>query len=255
MNNEKDEKYIFWTDKPSILYKNKKYLDLIPYLSMTIVERLNAITRFCMYLTILLLLLNKSSNWIQFPITIILLCIVIYYVFEYDDKGKLELLNIGNNMRRSDEQRDNIPKIEIGDYLPDGNLYFNTKPDEITYDYDDYKKYKKGTCKKPTEDNPFMNPINTDYELAMPPTACNADDDEIPEIISDSFNKNLFMDVSDVYARENSQRQYYTVPNINPPDQTEFAKWLYNTDNICKVNQRACLRYEDLTLYNKLNIF
>jgi hypothetical protein len=52
--------------------------------------------------------------------------------------------------------------------------------------------------------------------------------------------------VSDVFGRENSQRQFYTVPQMNPPDTHAFAMWLYGNQNICKNDQTKCMKYTDL---------
>ena len=43
------------------------------------------------------------------------------------------------------------------------------------------------------------------------------------------------MDVNDVFAKHNSQRQFYTMPVTDIcNDQTNFAKWLYLTPPSCK---------------------
>ena len=53
--------------------------------------------------------------------------------------------------------------------------------------------------------------------------------------IEQNFNHNLYRDVSDLYGKSNSQRQYYTTPNTQiPNDQTSFAKWCYGTPATCK---------------------
>ena len=41
--------------------------------------------------------------------------------------------------------------------------------------------------------------------------------------------------MNDIYNNRNSQRQYYTMPNTQiPNDQTSFARWLYATPPSCK---------------------
>jgi hypothetical protein len=251
--------YIFWTSDPTILYKNDKYLDFIPMSKMTRVEQLNAITRFCIYFIILVIVLDKSDLWIHVPITIIIFVAILYYIFDYDTDGMRDELyrmkgiseeTFDGNVPRGDNETD---EIHSGFYDSDGKL--NTgkyngskmeKKNKIKYSFEDYKNYKKSSCRKPTADNPFMNPTSNDFELEDPPEACNAEDDEIQDKIVNFFNEGLYRDVGDLFEKENSQRQFYTVPQMNPPDQTAFAKWLYGTDDICKVDQSKCLRYEDL---------
>ena len=49
------------------------------------------------------------------------------------------------------------------------------------------------------------------------------------------FSSSLIRDVNDLFGKNNSQRQFYTVPgNSIPNDQDTFAKWLYATPKTCK---------------------
>lgn len=227
---------IFWISDPTVLYKNQKYLEFFPTSKMTRIKQLNSITRFCIYFLLIAIITEKSELWIQIPITIIIFVAILYYIFEYDTKGMNEELYRLKGVRDNDEHFN-----ESNDY--DSNGKYKNK---IKYSFEDYKQYKKSSCRIPTKDNPFMNPTSNDFEIEDPPEACNADDDEIKEKISECFNDRLFMDVGDLFERENSQRQFFTVPQMNPPDQTAFANWLFKTDDICKVDQTKCLRYEDL---------
>ncbi len=106
----------------------------------------------------------------------------------------------------------------------------------------------QNVCRRPTIDNPFMNPAATEFGVDNLPVACNADDDEIKDEIKVTFNHELFRDVEeDVFERKNSQRQFYTMPNTAiPNNQTEFANWLYRlpTSANCKEDTSACLRYD-----------
>ena len=246
---------IFWISDPTVLYKNQKYLDFFPTSKMTRIEQLNSITRFCIYFLLIAIITEKSELWIQIPIVIIIFIVILYYIFEYDTKGMSEelyrLKGISNNNEPFNENSDN--EIEAGYYDSNGELHVGKylgrngkNKQKIKYSFEDYKQYKKSTCRVPTKDNPFMNPTSNDFEIEDPPEACNVDDDDIKEKMTECFNDGLFMDVGDLFERENSQRQFFTVPQMNPPDQTAFANWLYKTDDICKVDQTKCLRYEDL---------
>ena len=50
-------------------------------------------------------------------------------------------------------------------------------------------------------------------------------------------------DVNDIFGKNNSQRQFYTVPgNQVPNDQGSFAQWCYGQPKTCKEgNKLACL--------------
>jgi hypothetical protein len=251
-----NNKYTFWLTNPKVLYDDQKYLEFIPTSGMTRVEQLNSLTRFCIYFLVLALVTKKSDAWVQVPIITIIFCVILYYVFDYDKEGmyiELSRTKGFNTDDTHDDDTNNGVTIETGGYDSKGKLnlgqYRSSKTKKyknIKYSVDDYNDFKKATCRMPTKDNPFMNPILNDFEMEMPPEPCNADDDLIKEKIGDAFNEDLFMDVTDLFERQNSQRQYYTLPQMNPPDQTGFAKWLYGTDNICKVDQSKCLRYEDI---------
>ena len=62
------------------------------------------------------------------------------------------------------------------------------------------------------------------------------------EKVEKDFNYNLYRDVSDLYNKNNSQRQYYTAPSTTIPNkQTEFAKWLYLAPPTCKEDTIRCV--------------
>ena len=103
------------------------------------------------------------------------------------------------------------------------------------------------TCKRPTKDNPFMNPLVSEYNIANPPIYCNSQEDKIKKEINDKFETNLYRNYSDIYNTKNSQRAWYTVPMLTmPPDNADFAQSLNNLVTTCKEDTSQCLRYVDL---------
>jgi hypothetical protein len=158
-----------------------------------------------------------------------------------------------------DDEQEKLKEYDIksGYYDSENKLVIGNKEkpseylrgkNESLYTIDELLDYEKNTCRKPTPDNPLMNPAVTEYGNGDPPVACNSDDDDIKESIKVNFNHNLFRDVDELWERENSQRQFYTMPNTAiPNNQTEFAKWLYKLPNstICKEDNN-CLRYDDI---------
>lgn len=266
-----NDKYIFWIQEPSILYKNNKFLEFIPTAKMSRIDQLNAITRFLIYFLILALILEKSLIWIQIPIIIIFFITFLYLSFQFDKEGmKNELyrmrgidINALGDEDYPEKKDEDVEKvaIESGYYDSDNKLmigkYLSSRPPEkkaLKFNLDDHTKYEKAICRKPTKDNPFMNPLLNDITTypELSPVACNSDDDEIKDKIVDCYNEELYRDVSDLFERQNSQRQFYTMPQVYPNDQKAFADWCYKGDNICKVDQSKCLRYEDLR-YKRLS--
>ena len=97
--------------------------------------------------------------------------------------------------------------------------------------------YLNGECKLPSKDNPFMNTEIYDYNTKNVETpACNSYNNKGVQSYSDKlFSSSLIRDVNDLFGKNNSQRQFYTVPgNSIPNDQDTFSKWLYATPKTCK---------------------
>jgi len=108
------------------------------------------------------------------------------------------------------------------------------------------KNYEKSTCLKPTEENPFSNTLLTDVNnYTEKEEACLIEENS--EEIEQHFNKGLFKDVGDLYGKNNSQRQFFTMPNTNEygvksGDTVKFANWLYNTgESTCKEDTSKCV--------------
>lgn len=259
----KNSTYTFWIDNPKLLYSGDNYKKILPENGMTRVEQLNAVTRFCIYFLILLVIFDKNSTWFYIPIIIIIFVIVIYNIYLYDPDGKLkELMNVKEIYKSNfgqDTEIHNYDKkpeysIESGNYDSNGDLFLGKEYNahsqndkNLYYNLDEVINYENATCKKPTAQNPFMNPILSDYNSEFPPQACNADDDDIKEKIQESFNQNLYMDIDDMFNIKNSQRQFYTIPTpAIPNDQTSFAEWLYKTPLTCKQDNENCLRYVNI---------
>ena len=91
-----------------------------------------------------------------------------------------------------------------------------------------------------------MNPTFTDFgsDGPPPPKACPSYNNVgVQRRVEDLFNEDLYRDVNDIFGKNNSQRQFYTVPGSQVPnDQGSFAQWLYGTPPTCKEgNRAACL--------------
>ena len=124
-------------------------------------------------------------------------------------------------------------------------IIFKLQTDNIELYFDSYRNNLKNKKKEetlPTQNNPFMNHnILTDNPTKS--AACKSfNNKSVKEDIEKKFNLNLYRDVSDLYHRNNSQRQYYTMPSTTiPNDQTKFAKWCYNTGKTCKEETIKCV--------------
>jgi len=121
-----------------------------------------------------------------------------------------------------------------------------TDADQVKYTLDEFRIYEKSKCRRPTKDNPFMNPSVDDFNKEDVPVACNADDEDIHDDMELKFNEDMYRDLEDVYNRKNSQRQFFTVAHNIPNDMEAFARWCYKMPETCKTDQSRCLRYQDM---------
>jgi len=106
-----------------------------------------------------------------------------------------------------------------------------------------------GSCRIPTKDNPFMNPQLSDYgnNVEVSEACTSFDNKGIQKKIDEYFEDGIFKEYSDIFNNQNSQRQFFTVPgNDVPNDQGTFAQWLYGSPPTCKEgNQIDCLSFRN----------
>jgi hypothetical protein len=194
---------LFWLNNPKIIIDPKRLNEFFPHPNMTKVEQLNAITRFTIYLGVLLALIKLEINYIYIVFTGFIITFLIY--------------NNNSELKKTE----NLEKYEI---------YKNKS-----------KNDKKTIYVKPSYDNPFMNPTlmdinnNPDRESYSKKSFIN--NEEIKNEIEDKFSYNLYQDANDVFGKSNSQRQFYTTPVTTIPNkQDDFAQWLYGKNDTCKEN-------------------
>lgn len=172
-------------------------LNLIPTITMTFEEKLNAILRLFLFLGLISALIFNDIRYILFIIILFIFSIFIYKYYENTQKQNEDFLNSKD--------------LDIID---------------------------NRVCVKPTINNPFMNPSLLDYQTDNNLiNACDINNSKINKDMHANFNKNIYKDVNDIYGKQTSERQFYTVPStIIPNDQEGYAKWLYYRGKTCKEN-------------------
>jgi hypothetical protein len=192
-----------WTEKISILYEKKYLFEIIPNKNFDFNRKLNSLLRLSIYYSVIIYLFDrKKSNMFYIPFVVA----IVTYVLSR--KYKETFLNITNQNLMND--------------LKTGN---------------DLIKDLSGSCKTPSKDNPFMNPEIYDYNTQNmnTPSCTSYNNKGIQNVSENIFNDSLYRDVNDIFGKNNSQRQFYTVPgNSIPNDQDTFAKWLYARPTSCK---------------------
>jgi len=101
----------------------------------------------------------------------------------------------------------------------------------------------------PTSRNPFMNILLDEMKYnPTRPESAPVDDAHVKQTMDDFFRIQWFSDPTDVFGKNQSQRQFITQPSTTVPnDQGSFADWLYKIPGkTCKEGGRqACLSGSD----------
>jgi len=94
----------------------------------------------------------------------------------------------------------------------------------------------------PTSRNLFMNILLDDIKYhPQRPVAASVDQPEVAQTMDDYFRIQWFSDPTDVFGKNQGQRQFITQPSTTVPnDQGSFANWLYKIPGkTCKEGGRA----------------
>ena len=168
--NNKNPKYIYWLEDPSILYENKNYQDFIPTKSMSRIEQLNSLVRLAIYFTIINYIFNdnKDNTWNYLSILLIGASISMYFITKNDpnenekelnklleekkeinDKKKKQKQMINNNVDVYDSHEyDDVETEPEKDYNIE--IGYNDESGEITFpeydklsdnEYEEYEEY------------------------------------------------------------------------------------------------------------------
>jgi hypothetical protein len=213
----------FWTNDPTILLNKEYIFDLWPSTNMCYEQKLNAITRLIIIVTILGYILTMS---IRILIVGIITLVLIYILFKIK-KQKLtkdhlsEGFNIkGNNLNGINEKKP--------------NSYVNPETLESVL----RSEFKEGNKKNPFS-NVLLTQIMDEPDRKSAPPSFNVDvDEDITKNIKKSVqmlnpdikntNKQLFGDLYERFELDQSNRVFYSTPNTRVEnDQSSFGKFLY----------------------------
>jgi hypothetical protein len=172
-------------------------LNLMPLINMNFKDKLIAIVNLIIFITIIITLIFKKLVFILIGLSLI---IIIFFIYVYDEKIKLD----------TNEKLSNRNLAIIDNKI----------------------------CVKPSLENPFMNPTIIDYfNKNNNIKACEYDNKMIEENVNNYFKNNVYKDVNDIYYKDFSERQFYTVPGSTiPNDRKSYEQWLYYRDKTCKEN-------------------
>jgi|APGre2960657468_1045069.scaffolds.fasta_scaffold36193_2 hypothetical protein len=188
-----------WYDDLAGWFTAANYYKVMPSESMSLAERLNAVTRLFLYIGIVLTVVTFDYRYLVIGIAACLLSIAMY---EFDRRKKVAA--------------------------------------ERFLDENDLTIMDRKVCARSTVDNPFMN-ANLVTDARDRPSACDVSHPAIAAQIEGNFGKRVFTNATDIYGRESSSRQFYTMPSSGiMSDQEGYANWLYGSAPTCKENSTAC---------------
>ena len=201
----------FWYKDPSVLYDRDYIFEIFPSKRFDITRKLNSLLRLSILYSLIIYLINKDNRYIVLPFIVAAVTWVIW-------------------TRQKDTHIDDVLEESMSNRLDD-LVMINDLATE---------------CRVPTKDNPFMNPGLNEFSndnVRMPKSCPSYNNVGVQNRIEQLFNEDLYRDVKDIFGKNNSQRQFYTVPgNQVPNDQGSFAQWCYGRPKTCKEgNKLSCL--------------
>jgi len=211
----------FWLEDPSVLFNQSQIMQLWPRADMSQNQKLNAVTRTVIVLTIIGYAFSRRYQILISGVVALIITILVFKNSAHDESVKegLAILNAGKT----------TPEIP---------------PPKFT---------------EPTQNNPMMNVLipqiqdDPKRESASPsfnPEVETVINDKTQDFVVEQFNSDpkikelLFSDLSDKMVFDQSMRNFYSTASTTiPNDQGAFAQFCYGEAISCKENNAlACER-------------
>jgi hypothetical protein len=207
-----------------------RFIEFFPNPDLSLSEKLNALVRLSFYISLLLMIF--FGNYLYIYIFIVIL-VFTYLIYKNYTPKKIEDFQDYKSLINS-EYNDITHLDKIEQLVLENNS-------EIETSLNDYGLTSKKKT-NPTINNPFMNINQITDNRKKSAGDKYYDKPEVAAKVEKGFEFNLYRDVSDLYNKRNSQRQYYTMPSTTiPNEQTSFAKWLYLSPPTCKEDSIRCV--------------
>ena len=222
----------FWSDNPNILLNNDFMFEFFPVENMSFEQKLNAITRTVILLSLVTFFYTKSLR------ILFIGCVSIFFIFML------------HKSKAVDTKEMQLKKEGFDAETPPGST-----PAKQLYETTDMMN----VFKKPDASNPFGNVLVTDYiydpqRKPAPPAFNENVNVEIIEQAKEFVRKSnpdqpditekLFKDLGDEYVFEQSLRPFTSNPSTTiPNDQQSFSEFCYGSMVSCKEgNAFACAK-------------
>ena len=176
----------FWYSEISILWQRDSIMEIFPSKRFDILRKLNAIVRLSIIYTLIMYFMKREQKYLVIPLIAMGITWMIWY-------------------KQEDIHTDTIMKDSMSNKLDD-----LVKVNDLSTE-----------CRVPDKENPFMNPTLSDYgsNKPPPPKSCPSYNNVgVQRRVEELFNEDLYRDAKDIFGKNNSQRQFYTVPGNRVPN-------------------------------------
>lgn len=213
----------FWSNEPTILFNKEYIFELWPTSEMCYEQKLNAITRLVILLTILGYILTMSLRVLGVGVFTLLIIFALFTM----RKQKVTKQMLDEGFRIQDN---------IGAQMPAQSSYINPVTLESVLKSD----FKEGTKKNPFS-NVLLTQIGDNPERKSAPPSFNVDvSEDITRNVKKSVqmmnpdikntDKQLYGDLWQNFLLDDSNRVFYSTANtrVEPGDQGALGQFLYN---------------------------
>ena len=201
-------------ENPGILVDKNHIFDFIPDIKASTEERINAIVRFSLYFSVVLMIFKNNYRYSYIFVATLIISYFFYDTNKENFVGNTEQSNNSNNSLFCKDQKEK--------------------------DTETLNNSVNKNCDEPTCDNLFMNILPTD-DFSKKKPACSYTK-EVSRKVNNGFYNKFKKDVNTFYNQDFGMRQFYSMPNTQVPnDQGTFAKWLYNTPVSCSIGSNTVL--------------
>jgi hypothetical protein len=233
---------LFWINEPAILFNKDYILQIWPTSKMSYEEKLNAISRLIIILTILGFILTTNKDMLLIGAVTLIVIFTMY---------KMQKQKITKDTLNS--SKEGFSGIDV------------KNQEETIINPDTLKSYLKSEFMPVNKKNPLGNVLLT--EIMDNPTRKPAPPSFNTEVYEDinvttkkmvqslnpsikNTNKQLYGDLGEQFEFDQSQWSFYSTPNTKiPNDQGAFADYLYGDMPSCRDgNAFACI--QDNIRYN-----
>jgi len=215
----------FWSNDPTVLFNKEYIFELWPTTDMCYEQKLNAITRLVILISILGYILTMSKRVLMVGILTLLVIFVLFKMRK--QKMTKEMLNEGFNIQGNEV---------TGMFDKNSDSYVNP----VTLDSVLKNEFKEGTKKNPFS-NVLLTQINDDPNRKAAPPSFNVDvDEDITKNVKKAVqmmnpgikntNKQLYGDLWQEFELDQSNRAFYSTANTRVTnDQGAYGQYLYGT--------------------------